>query len=238
MSDSPAAAITRAGLVDFYDRLADYYGPQCWWPHLETANPRFEILVGAVLTQHTAWRNVERAIATLQAAGPLTAETLLAHENLPELIRQAGPHRVKAQRLTALCEWFIEVGGFDGMAAMSTEALGAALRNIRGIGPETADVIALYTAGRPRFVADAYAFRIFERLGWWQGKTRRYETLRRQVEACAPEAWQAADFDEMHALIVRHAIAICHKRRPACVECPLAAVCPRVDVAAEAAATR
>ena len=237
MSRAPAAAITEAGLTDVYERLADYYGPQCWWPHLDEANPRFEILVGAVLTQHTAWRNVERAIAVLQAAGPLTAETLLAHEDLPELIRQAGPHRVKAQRLVALCEWFINVGGFAGMSAMTTDALCSALRDVRGIGPETADVIALYTADRPRFIADAYAFRIFERLGWWQGKTRRYETLRRQVEACAPEAWQAADYDEIHALIVRHAIAICHKRRPACVECSLAAVCPRVGVTTHASAT-
>ncbi len=229
-AQTPAAAITTHGLTEFYARLADYYGPQCWWPNLDDNNPRFEILVGAVLTQHTAWANVERAIGTLLGAGPLTAETLLAYEDLAELIRRAGPHRVKAERLKGLCRWFIDAGGFGGIEAMSTAKLCSDLRAIRGIGPETADVIALYAADRPRFIADAYAFRIFERLGWWQGNTRRYETLREQVEAAAPEHWRAADYDEIHALVVRHAIALCHKRHPDCANCPLVERCAQIGV--------
>ena len=231
VAQTPAAATTAHGLADFYARLAGYYGPQCWWPNLDDNNPRFEILVGAVLTQHTAWANVERAIGTLLGAGSLTAETLLAYEDLAELIRRAGPHRVKAERLKGLCRWFIDAGGFGGIEAMSTAKLCSDLRAIRGIGPETADVIALYAADRPRFIADAYAFRIFERLGWWQGKTRRYEPLRMQVEAAAPKHWQAGDYDELHALIIRHAIALCHKRQPSCSECPLVEICPRIGVA-------
>lgn len=230
-AQTPAAAITTHGLTEFYARLAEYYGPQCWWPNLDDDNPRFEILVGAVLTQHTAWANVERAIGTLLGAGPLTAETLLAHVDLAELIRRAGPHRVKAERLKALCQWFIDTGGFAGIEATATDDLCQALRRVRGIGPETADVIALYAADRPRFIADAYAFRIFERLGWWQDKTRRYDALRKQVEAAAPAHWQAGDYDELHALIIRHAIALCHKRQPACSECPLGEICPRIGVA-------
>lgn len=219
-----------AGLALFQARLAEAYGPQGWWPHQDPVHPRFEILVGAVLTQHTAWTNVERAIATLRDAGPLEAETLLAHDDLAGLIRQAGPHRIKAQRLGALCRWFLEVGGFAGMEAMDTPTLCSALRGVCGIGPETADVIALYALGRARFVADAYAFRVFERYGWWAQRGRRYETLRKRVEAAAPSHWQAADYDELHALIVRHAIARCHKRRPACDACVLVDVCERRGV--------
>tara|TARA_B100001079_G_C16385531_1_gene504199 strand:+ start:251 stop:961 length:711 start_codon:yes stop_codon:yes gene_type:complete len=230
-AQTPAAGITTPSLTDFYARLAAYYGPQCWWPNLDDDNPRFEILVGAVLTQHTAWANVERAIGTLLGAGPLTAQALLAYDDLAELIRRAGPHRVKAERLKALCRWFIEAGGFVGIDAMTTADLCRDLRAIRGIGPETADVIALYAADRPRFIADAYAFRVFERLGWWQADTRRYETLREQVEALAPAHWQASDYDEIHALIVRHAIALCHKRKPECAECPLTECCARIGVA-------
>ena len=144
--------------------------------------------------------------------------------------RRAGPHRVKAERLKGLCRWFINAGGFGGIEAMSTAKLCSDLRAIRGIGPETADVIALYAADRPRFIADAYAFRIFERLGWWQGNTRRYETLREQVEAAAPEHWRAAEYDEIHALVVRHAIALCHKRHPDCANCPLAERCAQIGV--------
>ncbi|RJS92765.1 endonuclease [Salinisphaera sp. Q1T1-3] len=209
----------------FYDRLTEAHGPQHWWPHQDAAHPRFEIFIGAVLTQHTAWTNVERAIATLLEAGPLTAEALLANDDLAGCIRQAGPHRVKAERLRALCRWFVEAGGFEALDTWSTADLCTALRDVRGIGPETADVIALYAFDRPRFVADAYAFRILERYGWWTGRTRRYETLRLRVEDQAPAGWRAADYDETHALIVEHAKRVCHKRRPACDDCVLLTGC-------------
>lgn len=223
-----ATPINAQALCDVVDRLLATYGRQHWWPHQDPDNPRFEILVGAVLTQHTAWTNAERAVAALRAAGPLTAESLLAHENLAELIRQAGPHHVKAERLRALCRWFVECGGFTGLDELSSDALCTQLRAIRGIGPETADVIALYAFGWPRFVADAYAFRLVERLGWWQG-SRRYERLRRAVEAALPMQ-DAAFFDEFHALIVAHAKIRCHKSRPACASCVLESICPQIGV--------
>jgi len=215
----PSSATLRA----FYDDLLSAYGPQRWWPTQDPDNPRFEILVGAVLTQHTAWTNVEIAIAALRAAGPLTPQAILNHQDdLPELIRRAGPHRVKAERLRALCAWFLDVGGFETLSEWDSDTLRRRLLELRGIGPETADVIALYAFGRARFVADTYAFRIFERYGWWQGP-RRYDTLRRTVEAAGPI--DAAFYDELHALIVAHAKQRCHKRRPDCADCVLRPRC-------------
>lgn len=211
-------------VVAFHDRLARAYGPQHWWPLQDADNPRFEILIGAVLTQHTAWTNVEIAIARLREAGALTAETLLAHDDLATLIRRAGPHRVKAERLRALCRWFVEAGGFAVIEGMPTPALCRALRAVHGIGPETADVIALYAFDRPRFVADAYAFRIYERYGWWQG-ARRYERLRETIEAAVGARGGPAFYDELHALIVAHAKTRCHKTRPDCTACVLQPHC-------------
>lgn len=207
----------------FYDDLFAAYGPQRWWPSRDGDNPRFEILVGAVLTQHTAWTNVEVAIDRLCAAGPLTAQALLAHDDLPALIRRAGPHRVKARRLRALCAWFVDAGGFEALDACATSPLRRQLLALHGVGPETADVILLYAFDRPGFVADAYAFRIMERYGWSSG-TRRYERLRHRVEAAGP-THDALFYAELHALIVTHAKARCHKRSPDCGACVLATRC-------------
>lgn len=217
----PAAA---ADIVAFHDRLAAAYGPQQWWPVQDDTSPRFEILIGAVLTQHTAWTNVETAIAALRDAGPLTPETLLAHDDLAALIRRAGPHRIKAGRLRSLCRWFIEAGGFEMLEARDTATLCRELRSLHGIGPETADVIALYAFDRPRFIADAYAFRIVERYGWWRG-SRGYERLRQTVEAVVGGRGTTAFYAELHALVVAHAKQRCHKRRPDCDRCVLAMHC-------------
>ncbi|WP_353250619.1 endonuclease [Salinisphaera sp. T31B1] len=225
--DTPSAA----GLRRFHDDLLAAYGCQRWWPTQDEANPRFEILVGAVLTQHTAWTNVEIAIAALREAGPLTARALLEHADLAELIRRAGPHRVKARRLQALCTWFVDRGGFQALEAWSTETLRADLLSLHGIGFETADVILLYAFGRPCFVADAYAFRILERYGWSDGP-RNYERLRRRIEAVGP-AEDAIFYDELHALIVAHARGRCHKRAPDCAACALAPGCAHARAQAQ-----
>lgn len=219
---------TPVALRGFHDLLADAYGPQRWWPTQDVDNPRFEILVGAVLTQHTAWTNVEIAIAELCEAGPLTAETLLAHDDLPALIRRAGPHNIKAKRLRALCEWFVAHGGFEALAELDTATLRRELLALHGIGHETADVILLYAFARPAFVADAYAFRIMERYGWSSGP-RNYERLRRRVEAAGPEN-DAGFYDELHALIVAHAKQRCHKSRPDCGDCALRSTCAQRGV--------
>ena len=219
---------TPGALREFHDRLVEAYGPQRWWPTQDDHNPRFEILVGAVLTQHTAWTNVEIAIAALREAGPLTAEALLAHDDLPALIRRAGPHNVKARRLRALCEWFVARGGFEAISQLDTATLRRELLALHGIGHETADVILLYAFSRPAFVADAYAFRIMERYGWSSG-TRNYERLRKRVEAVGPDD-DAPFYEELHALIVAHAKQRCHKSRPDCGACALATRCPQCGV--------
>jgi len=214
---------TAAALYEFHDLLAQAYGPQRWWPTQDRHNPRFEILIGAVLTQHTAWINVEITIGALREAGPLTPETLLAHVDLPALIRRAGPHNVKAKRLHALCAWFVARGGFDALSQLDTGTLRRELLALHGIGHETADVILLYAFGRPIFVADAYAFRIMERYGWASGP-RNYERLRQRVEAAGP-ADDATFYDALHALIVAHAKQRCHKRAPDCRHCMLQPRC-------------
>ena len=224
------AAIDGPALDVFHERLHAAYGPQRWWPTQDADNPRFEILVGAVLTQHTAWTNVEIAIAALRDAGPLTAETLLAHDDLPALIRRAGPHNVKAKRLRALCDWFVARGGFEAISQLDAVTLRRELLALHGIGHETADVILLYAFARPAFVADAYAFRIMERYGWSSG-TRNYERLRKRVEAAGPDR-DVPFYDELHALIVAHAKQRCYKSRPDCSACVLATRCPQRGVEA------
>ena len=150
-------------LRSVYDRLHRHHGGQAWWP-AETA---FEVLVGAVLTQNTAWTNVERAIANLRTQGVLDAEAIVAapHEALAGWIRPSGYFNVKAGRLKALCGWYLEHGGFERLNAWETAALRESLLAVKGIGPETADDIVLYAFHRPVFVIDAYTRRIFGRLG-------------------------------------------------------------------------
>lgn len=220
-----ARAVYRGrGWQALYKRLYQAYGPQYWWPTHDRRNPRFEILVGAVLVQHTAWRNVEKAMSSLCRAGPLTAETLLAHEDLESLIRSAGTYRIKAARLRNLCQWFIDAGGFAAIATWDTEQLCQSLRALSGLGPETADVIALYAFERPRFIADAYAFRLFARYSG-QDECSRYDDLARLVMDRLGSSVTVDFYNELHALIVAHAKQICHKRQPACRHCILADHC-------------
>lgn len=208
-------------LACLFERLYRAYGPQHWWPTTDPDNPRFEILIGAVLTQNTAWTQAEKAIANLRRSGALTPWTILDHgEALAQIIRPAGTHNIKAERLRALCRWFIDAGGFDAIDNRPTADLRAELLKCRGTGAETADAILVYALQRPLFVADAYAFRLFERLGWTDGK-RNYEELRKAVEAAAPETADADFYNEFHALIVIHAKNCCHKRQPECPACPV-----------------
>ena len=153
----------RRRLLRLYDRLHRRYGPQRWWP----ARSRFEVVVGAILTQNAAWRNAERAIARLRAAGALDLRGVLALSpaRLAALLRPSGTFRVKARRLRAFARHVARRHGgrLGRLLALPLPALRAELRGIAGIGPETADAIALYAAGRPIFVVDAYTRRILAR---------------------------------------------------------------------------
>jgi endonuclease-3 related protein len=203
-----------------YRRLFDAYGAQHWWP----AASRFEVLVGAVLTQNTAWVNVERALANLAAAELLDAERLLACEtgHLAGLLRPSGYFNVKSRRLQRLCAWFVAAGGFATLDTWPTGRLRDALLAVHGIGPESADDILLYAFDRPVFVIDAYTRRLLARLGLADGREA-YDLLRHAFERAL-----GADvplYNEYHALLVRHARQHC-RPRPCCTGCPLRRLCP------------
>lgn len=199
--------------MTLYRRLFRNYGPQGWWP----AKSRFEVMVGAVLTQNTAWINVERAITNLRGARCLSAGNILALEpgELADLIRPSGYFNIKERRLRSLCEWFRERGGFRRLQRADTDSLRRDLLTVHGIGPETADDILLYAFERPVFVIDAYTRRLFARLGL-AGGDEHYEALRLGIEAVlVPDV---TFFNEYHALIVRHAKENCTGQR-GCVHC-------------------
>jgi len=130
-------------LMDLYRALRREYGHRDWWP----GQTPFEVMVGAILTQRTAWRNVEKAIGALREAGALDAEALgrLAPEQVQELIRPSGYFRQKSARLLRLCRWLVRRtgGDLDVLAGIPTDELRKELLGIRGIGPETADSILL-----------------------------------------------------------------------------------------------
>ncbi len=202
-----------------WTRLRDVYGVSRWWP----AESPFEVMVGAILTQNTAWTNVEKAIAELRQAQLLTPEAIAATppDRLAPLIRSSGYFNVKARRLKALAEWVCLNGGLAALEAVPTEDLRERLLAVKGVGPETADDILLYAFCRPVFVIDAYTRRIFSRLGAIVGDEP-YETLRRRFEDAFGD--DVAQLNEYHALIVRHAKAIC-RPRPLCGECALRELC-------------
>lgn len=214
----PAAASHRR-FREIYDALYAAHGPQHWWPG-ETA---FEIMVGAVLTQNTAWINVERAIANLKQADALSPQAIVAAhpKRLAKWLKPSGYFNVKAKRLRAFCRWLIDEGGTAALARLPTDTLRVRLLAVHGVGPETADDILLYAFERPVFVIDAYTRRIFQRLGTIRGDED-YETLRAAFEqALGPDT---ALYNEYHGLIVRQGKDIC-RTRPRCAQCAIARSC-------------
>lgn len=210
-----------------YQCLREAYGTQAWWP----AEADFEVMVGAILTQNTAWTNVERAIVNLKAAGMLAPRLLAEAEPsaLAELIRPAGYFNVKTKRLQSLCRYLVEAG-FEGdveatFGHLDTEVLREQLLAVHGVGPETADDILLYALRRPIFVIDTYTRRLFARLGLCVGDEP-YDALRLGVEEAL--RLDHLGYNELHALIVVHAKAHCRKR-PVCDGCPLIELCCFVD---------
>ncbi len=211
----------RARLLDIYQRLYAAFGPQHWWP----GDSPFEVAVGAVLTQNTAWRNVERAIDNLKRADRLALEPLLvlSHEELAELLRPAGYFNVKARRLrNLLCHLDDHGGEITAYLAGDLDTRRAELLDVNGLGPETVDSILLYAGNRPTFVCDAYTRRLLTRHGLIdEGAT--YEEMRALFMNHLPE--EVALYNEYHALIVRTGYHYC-KPRPRCESCPLAPLLP------------
>ncbi len=206
-------------LMEIFRILLENHGPQDWWP----GESAFEVMVGAILTQNTAWPNVEKAITQLKQAGIFSAAMLQEqpHDELARLIRPSGYFNIKAQRLQQFCRFLQEQGGEEALGKLETGVLRQRLLAVKGVGPETADDMLLYAFQRPVFVIDAYTRRIFSRLGMLSGDEP-YEVLREGFET-ALEA-DTALFNEYHALIVRHAKVFCSKT-PRCGGCPLATRC-------------
>jgi endonuclease III related protein len=209
-----------------HDALATAYGPQHWWP-AETA---FEVILGAYLTQNTAWKSVERSLANLRAAGALTLDGLraISLKELQTLIRPSGFHTRKAPALKAFVAMLDGElsGSLDQLAAAPTATLRPRLLALPGVGPETADAILLYALNHPVPVADEYLRRIAIRHRLLTPPPGRegYESLiqlTRQAYASYPPATQARLFNEFHALIVAVGKAHCG-RTAKCTGCPLA----------------
>jgi endonuclease-3 related protein len=209
-------------LQNLYNRLYDHYGPQRWWP----ADSPFEVIVGAILTQNTNWQNVERAISNLRSASALDPTSIrnLPIAELETLIRPSGFFRQKAvrlQRFTSLLQTDF-ADDLQALLSLPLTDLRELLLEQSGIGPETADAIVLYAAGKPSFVVDAYTHRILERIGIETGR-QQYEQTRALFMTALPHSPEL--FNEYHALIVRLVKECCRKRTPLCSSCPLLPCC-------------
>ena len=204
-----------------YELLLEQHGPQGWWP----SESPFETMVGAVLTQRTAWANAARAIDSLRQAGLLAPQRMRAEpvESLADHIRASGFFRTKARKLHALCAYLERYG--DDVARM--RAAGAArlrseLLAVHGIGPETADAIMLYAVAIPTFVVDAYARRIFARLGEASAEESYARFQRWLIEGLPTDAELLGEY---HALLVRHGREVCVAHQPRCDACNLRPRC-------------
>ncbi|OPY20327.1 MAG: endonuclease III [Methanomethylovorans sp. PtaU1.Bin093] len=197
-------------LKEIYRILLEEFGPQKWWP----AETRFEVIVGAFLTQQTKWSNVERAIGNLRQAGLLEPYDLAKADiiELEEMIRCCGFYRQKAARLRNAAQFLIENDMYE-LFNLPIDQLRKILLSLNGVGNETADSILLYAADKPKFVIDAYTTRIMSCIGV-EGN---YGKLQKLFESALPQ--DVTMFKEYHALIVEYGKSYCGKKR--CEECIL-----------------
>lgn len=209
-------------LMDYYGKLYDHYGPQSWWP----GDGPLETIVGAILTQFTSWRNVERALDNLKNAGCMSAQALrsIPTDELASLIRPSGAFNQKARRLKAFVDrlWDTYEGNLEALLSQEPETLRKELLSIHGIGPETADDIMLYAAEQPYFVIDSYTIRVLERWAVHPNKPT-YDGYQQLFHENLPRDTRL--YNEYHALFDRHAKELC-KPRPACAQCFLRDTCP------------
>ena len=217
----PRRAAPRTGDVSFrrwYEALFRAYGPQGWWP----GRSRFEVIVGAYLTQNIAWSNVARALRNLRKARLLHPGRMrrAGAGVVASLIRPSGYYNQKAERLLVFVRLLEERhgGSLDHLFGRPLEVVRRELLDLPGVGPETADSILLYAANRPVFVIDAYTRRLLHRHGHL-GRDEGYEDLRRRFEEALPA--EVDLYNEFHALIVRLAKERCRSGIPDCRGCPL-----------------
>ena len=205
-------------LLDLFHQLQAEHGNLRWWP----ADTPFEVALGAILTQATAWRNVEKALDNLKTAEVFTPEQIhaITQEELEQLLRPSGYFRMKTKKVRAFVAHIIE-RPMQVMFQQDVPELRTELLSIYGVGPETADSIILYAAEKPSFVVDTYTYRLLSRLGWVEGNFH-YERLRALFMDNLPHDVDL--FNEYHALIVRHGARVC-KKTPDCQACCLQSLC-------------
>ena len=206
--------------MKIYQRLFRAYGSMHWWP----GETPFEVMAGAILTQNTSWRNVEKAIQNLKTRKVLHVRGIhqLKRSQLASLIRSSGYFRIKADRLKAFVNFLFENcdGNLRKMGRERPESLRQKLLRVKGIGPETADSILLYGLQKPIFVVDAYTKRIFSRHGILSEKAS-YEEVQRLFMDHLPQDEKL--FNEYHALLVHLGKTLC-KKTPRCDLCPIKGV--------------
>lgn len=207
-------------VLSIYETLLSHYGNPHWWP----ARTPYEVMVGAVLTQNTAWTHVEKAIANF---GDGLSPQSVAHmpiEDLMARIRPAGFFNQKSVYLKSITDWYAGYGYDVSTVQKETcTKLRTELLGVKGIGPETADSILLYAFGFPTFVVDAYTHRLCARYPLEAGKG--YAAVKAYFEAALPRRTEV--YNTYHALIVMHAKTHCRKR-PSCEGCPLSNECRRL----------
>jgi endonuclease-3 related protein len=223
------AALPVRDLNEYYNALFAAHGPQHWWP----GRTRFEIIVGAILTQNTSWRNVRLAIGQLRKNKLLSPRTMhrVSHKTLARLIRSSGYFRQKAKKLKAFVRFLRTeyAGSLTKMFPTATPQLREQLLTVHGIGPETADAILLFAGKHTAFVVDAYTRRILQRHAIVDPRAG-YEEIRELFERSLPN--DAAVYNEFHALIVHTGKHFCHAKQPRCAECPLRTFLPSSRAAA------
>lgn len=215
-------------LIKIYKELQKAYGPQNWWPTTSN-NKEFEIILGAILTQNTAWKNVEKAIRNLKDNDLIDFDNIkkIKTDKLAQLIKSSGYYNQKAKKIKNFVR-FIEddyngsVNNFiNDINHNNISLIREKLLKIKGIGNETADSILLYAAGKPEFVVDAYTKRIFLRLGIVNDKDN-YDEIKEVFTKNIPKNTRI--YNEYHALIVKHGKHVC-KKKPNCKECCIRDFC-------------
>ena len=224
-------------LNSIYNKLFSHFGPQNWWPVTKegelipkyhkiinlTEKQKLEIVFGAILTQNTSWKNVEKAMANLNKNNLIDIKKILKikNEKLAQIIKSSGYHNQKAKKLKNFCDFVLK--NYNGKLRLLFKngigRLRSELLSINGIGPETADSIILYAAKKPIFVIDAYTKRIFGRIGFRQ---KSYDEFQELFMGSLPHSERL--FNECHALLVELGKNIC-KKEPLCTSCPINKYC-------------
>ena len=206
-------------MIQIYEQLLAAYGPRNWWP----AQTPFEMMIGAILTQNTTWKNVEKAINNFGDKLSPQYIAVATLDELAEIIRSSGYYNQKALKLKALTAWYEKYEyNIDYAREVDGDDLRAELLQIKGVGRETADSILTYALDKQYFVIDTYTRRLLDRLGYEVPAD--YDELRLMIEKSIPRDLQL--FNEFHALIVEHAKRHCQKK-PICTACPLGEMCSR-----------